>query len=219
MEEVKEDIGQTCRMSGDERHAQLLKTAMKLFSEKGFSGTTTREIAKCAGISEAMVFRHFENKDELYNTILDHKACAGGMTDFPWECPELASLMATKDDFGFFYSLAKRALENHKKDVDFLRLLLHSALEGHDLSEKFLNQFVARLYDFIGDYIRIRQADGAFRVMEPRILVRSFLGMLVHHSLSNLLLDTERRLLDIPDEEAACEFARVFLGGIKNNIS
>ncbi len=219
MEETTEHTGQTVRMSGNERYAQLLQTAMKLFSEKGFSGTTTREIAKCAGISEAMVFRHFDNKDELYNAILDHKACAGGMTDFPWESQELADLIEDKDDFGFFYHLALTALENHKKDIDFLRLLLHSALEGHELSGMFFDQFVARLYDFIGDYIRTRQADGAFRKAEPRVLVRSFLGMLVHQSLSNLLLDTKRRLVNISDEEAAREFATVFLGGIKQNDS
>lgn len=202
-------------MSGDERRAQLVHTAVKLFSEKGFSGTTTREIAAQAGISEAMVFRHFETKHELYNAILDHKACDGGMTVLPWESDLFQQLMDEKDDYGVFYNLALNALENHKRDFDFLRLLLHSALEGHELSEKFFEQFVARLYDFIGNYLRQRQLDGDIRDVEPRIIVRSFLGMLIHHSLSNLLWDPNRRLLDISDETAASEFATILLKGIK----
>ncbi|MDQ3087844.1 MAG: TetR family transcriptional regulator, partial [Acidobacteriota bacterium] len=44
-------------MSGDERRAQILQVAIRLFSYKGFSGTTTKEIANTAGVSEAMVFR------------------------------------------------------------------------------------------------------------------------------------------------------------------
>lgn len=202
-------------MSGDERRAQLLQIAVGLFSEKGFSGTTTREIATQAGISEAMVFRHFANKEELYHAILDHKACGGGMKILPWENELLQEKMAEKDDFGFFYSLALNALENHKKDVDFMRLMLHSALEGHGLADMFFERFIARLYEFIGEYIIQRQADGAFREVDPRIIVRAFLGMLIHHSLNNLLWDTKRKMLDISKEEAAHEFAVILLNGIK----
>ncbi|HEX8287037.1 MAG TPA: TetR/AcrR family transcriptional regulator, partial [Pyrinomonadaceae bacterium] len=63
------------RMTGDVRRQQILQIAMRLFSGKGFSGTTTKEIANLAGISEATVFKHFSNKDDLYSAILDHKAC------------------------------------------------------------------------------------------------------------------------------------------------
>ncbi len=61
-------------MAGEERRLQILAVAMSLFSERGFRGTTTKEIAHASGVSEAMVFRHFANKEELYAAILDHKA-------------------------------------------------------------------------------------------------------------------------------------------------
>src|SRR5205807_8790750 len=63
------------RMAGQERHLQILRVAMRLFSQHGFRGTTTKEIALAAGVSEAMVFRHFATKEELYSAILDQKAC------------------------------------------------------------------------------------------------------------------------------------------------
>src|ERR1700687_2809897 len=63
------------RMAGDERRMQILRCAVSLFSQRGFRGTTTKEIAHAAGISEAMVFRHFATKEELYSAILAHKAC------------------------------------------------------------------------------------------------------------------------------------------------
>src|SRR5882724_8098229 len=64
------------RMAGEERRLQLLAVAVSLFSKRGFRGTTTKEIAQAAGKSEAMVFRHFASKEELYTAILDHKACS-----------------------------------------------------------------------------------------------------------------------------------------------
>ena len=71
----------TGRMAGDERRLQILQIAVRLFSERGFSGTTTKEIANAAGVSEAMVFRHFASKDELYSAILDSKMCNRSFQD------------------------------------------------------------------------------------------------------------------------------------------
>ncbi|HEX8089911.1 MAG TPA: helix-turn-helix domain-containing protein, partial [Blastocatellia bacterium] len=62
-----------CRMTGENRRRQIVSVAAKLFSRKGFSGTTTKEIAEGAGVSEAMIFRHFATKSELYAAILDDK--------------------------------------------------------------------------------------------------------------------------------------------------
>lgn len=200
------------RMAGDERREQLCQIAMRLFSERGFRGTTTKEIANAAGVSEAVIFKHFSNKDELYAAILDHKACDHGF-DNPFA--EIADKIERKDDFGVFYNMALNALDHHEEDSDFLRLMLHSALEGHKLAEVFFENFITHIYDFLGGYIRQRQKDGAFREVEPRVVVRAFIGMFVHHSLNNILWDKEQKLIKISNEEAAREFATILLEGIK----
>lgn len=199
-------------MAGDERREQILQIAMRLFSEKGFRGTTTKEIANAAGVSEAIIFRHFANKDELYSAILDHKACDRRFQN-PFE--ELAEKIAAKDDFGVFYTMTLNALEHHAEDTDFLRLMLHSALEEHELARTFIEGFITEVYEFLGEYIRQRQQDGAFREVNPRIVVRALIGMFVHHSLNNILWDKQQKLLKISNEEAAREFATILLRGIK----
>lgn len=203
------------RMSGDERRAQILQVAIGLFSHRGFSGTTTKEIANASGVSEAMVFRHFATKDELYHAILDYKACEDGMKTLPWEDEAQKIAIDENDDYKVFYTLAVKALQHQQNDPDLMRLLFHSALEGHELSEMFFDRFVSRMYEFIGSYIHKRQADGAMRDVKPRIIVRAFLGMLIHHSLNNILWDKSRRLLDVSNEEAAHEFVTILLDGVK----
>lgn len=203
-------------MTGDARRQQILQTAVDLFSKRGFKGTTTKEIAKVAGVSEAMVFRHFASKDELYGAILHNKGCQDGVKRMPWEENEvLAEAIRQKDDFAVFYNLAKNALDKHHEDVGFMRLLFYSALEEHDLAERFFGEFVARIYGFIGGYIEERQRDGVFRKMEPKVAVRAFMGMMIHHSLNNILWDKQRNLLDITNEEAAKNFAEILLLGIR----
>ena len=206
----------TPRMKGDERREQILSTAVDLFSRKGFKGTTTKEIATASGVSEAMVFRHFASKEELYGAILHSKGCVDGVHKFPWEANEtLQKALGDKDDFAVFYNIALDALRQHQADVGFMRLLFYSALEEHELAEIFFNEFVSEVYAFISGYIEQRQADGAMRDLNPRIAVRAFLGMLIHHSLNNILWDKKRSLLDVSDEEAARNFAEIILGGIK----
>jgi len=204
------------RMKGDERREQILQTAVNLFSQRGFKGTTTKEIALASGVSEAMVFRHFASKDELYGAILHSKGCKDGVHRFPWEENEtLRQAILDKDDFAVFYNIAFDALNKHQDDVAFMRLLFYSALEEHELADRFFNEFISRIYDFIGGYIKQRQDEGVLRQMDPRIAVRAFLGMLIHHSLNNILWDRKRIILDISNDEAAKSFAEILLRGIK----
>ena len=201
----------SARMAGEERRLQILAVAVRLFSQKGFRGTTTKEIAQAAGVSEAMVFRHFATKEELYAAILDHKACSGDR----FEPEEMASDgIQRKDDRAVFESLALGALNHHEKDPEFQRLLLHSALEKHELAQMFFDKFVRRVYEFLGGYIRERQREGALIEMDPAIVVRCFVGMVMHHSLNNNLWDPSRRLVNISNESAARDFTDILLNGI-----
>ena len=202
-------------MKGDERRAQILETAVDLFSKKGFRGTTTKEIAAAAGVSEAIIFRHFASKDELWRAIMDAKACIDPLHRYPWEGNEkLQEAVRRKDDLAFFYELGFAALNKHHADVPFMRLLFFSALEEHELADSFFGEFIERIYEFVGGYVKMRQADGAMREVDPRMVVRSFLGMIIHHSLNNILWDRKRRHLNISNEEAAKGFADIILNGV-----
>ena len=205
------ELVSSVRMAAEDRKLQILRVAVTLFSQKGFGGTTTKEIAQAAGVSEAMVFRHYATKQELYSAILDHKACSGDSMN-PEEM--VAEALKQKDDRGVFEQLALGALEHHECDPEFQRLLLHAALEGHELAEMFFEKFVRRVYELLGGYITERQRDGAMTLIDPAIVVRAFIGMIIHHSLNNNLWDPQRRLLSISNEEAAKQFADILLHGI-----
>ncbi len=61
------------RMAADDRHRQLLRSAIDCVARNGFGGTKTKDIAAAAGVSEAILFRHFATKEDLYHAILDMK--------------------------------------------------------------------------------------------------------------------------------------------------
>jgi AcrR family transcriptional regulator len=59
----------TPKMSSEDRRAAIVKAVRRVFAEKGFDGTTTRELAAAAGVSEALLFKHFPNKEALYSAM------------------------------------------------------------------------------------------------------------------------------------------------------
>src|SRR3989449_11531630 len=184
---------------------------MRLFSQRGFRGTTTKEIGRAAGVSEAMVFRHFATKEELYSAILDHRACLHDALD---PLQKVSEAIKRKDDRAVFEGIAFDALNQYECDPEFQRLLLHSALEEHELAQMFWEKFVRRVYRTLGNYIRQRQRDGAMIGIEPAIIIRAFIGMIMHHSLNNNLWDRKRTLLRISNQTAARAFTRILLHGV-----
>ncbi len=59
----------TSKMSGEDRRTAIIRTAQRVFVEKGFYRTTTRELAEAVGVSEALLFKHFPSKEALYSAI------------------------------------------------------------------------------------------------------------------------------------------------------
>jgi AcrR family transcriptional regulator len=201
----------TARMAGGERRLQIVLVAMSLFSQRGFRGTTTKQIAEAAGVSEAIIFRHFATKEELYAAILDYKSCAGNVEKL-YEAVDEAVLAG--NDQAVFAGIARAMLHHHEEDTQFLRLLLYSALEGHEFFQMFWKRSVRELADFLRAYTIERQRCKAFRAVDPMVVVRAFTGMVIHHSLVNTLFDKSRELLNIETNEAARAFTEILLYGI-----
>jgi AcrR family transcriptional regulator len=204
------------RMTGEGRRLQILRVAMRLFSQRGFRGTTTKEIALAAGVSEAMVFRHFATKEELYSAILDHKACLHDELD---PIAIVSEAIQRKDDRAVFEGIALDALNKHDCDPEFHRLLLHSALEEHELAQMFWEKFVKRVYRTLGKYVRERQREGAMIDVPPLVIVRAFVGMIIHHSLNNNLWDRKQQLLKISNKAAARDFTSILLRGVTRDAA
>jgi len=60
------------RMKGSKRKQAILRAARPLFAQNGFHGTSVRDIAKAADVSEALLYRHFVSKEAMYDEVLDY---------------------------------------------------------------------------------------------------------------------------------------------------
>jgi AcrR family transcriptional regulator len=196
------------RLTGDERRRVIVEAAVALFSQKGFRGTTTKEIAEAAGCSEATIFKHFATKNELYTAILETKS------QIDATLAKAAQAAACKDDIGVFRAVGLESLTRTEQDPSLMRLLLFSALEGHNLSHLFFESKVRGLHEFLSGYIRDRIADGVFQRVDPLVAARGFVGMIAHYLLIHEIFGVKRPAGLVP-EHVVDTFVSLFLQGIR----
>jgi AcrR family transcriptional regulator len=136
------------RLDSDERRQAIVDAAVPLFARKGFAGTTTRELAEGAGISEALLFRHFPSKQLLYREILQQLGCQGDPA-----LEQLATLpTSTATLVGMVRFMVRRCVPG--SDIDRteldprLRLVLHSCLEDGDFVRELFEAVFARVVPY-----------------------------------------------------------------------
>lgn len=144
------------RMAAADRRRHLIETAIQAFSEGSYRGTTTAEIARAAGVSEPILYRHFGSKRELYLAALDHvwtKAKA------QWEQVLLGSpsVDAGLADIGRGHFSVK---DCKFQLAELWVQALGEASEDADL-RKHLKRHLREVHDFVADTIRRGQAEGS----------------------------------------------------------
>ena len=199
-------------MPGEERRAAIVSAAVRLFAARGFRGATTRELAAAMGVTEPVLYRHFRTKRDLYDAIIQNKSREGQRKVMS----RLEPFLNTRDDRGFFRLLAGIILDQYARNPEYMRLLLFSALEGHELAELFYEREVIGFYRCLIDrYIARRMREKAFRRADPAVVARGFVGLVAHHGLVRMLFrdrivkQSRRRLID--------ELVDIFLKGISNH--
>jgi AcrR family transcriptional regulator len=197
------------RASRQERQSSIIAAAAALFATNGFKGTTTREIAKTAGISEALLFKHFPTKRALYAAILAEKAPISQLL-------EVVEEAAKKGDDARVFSLVASYRIRRGADPSLLRLLLFSALEGHELSDMFFQNQHRIFYDYLSNYIAKRIREGVFRRIDPMIAARAFMGMLAHH---RLLHEIFRVPMHRTPDDCVATYVTLFLEGLRAGSS
>ena len=195
------------RMAGGDRREQILHGAMELFAEKGFRGATTREIARHLRISEALMFKYFPSKEALYRAIIQKRTDGSEEMFFPKEA------IQAKDDRQVFRAIASNLIARNTEDPTFMRLILYSALEGHELSRLFFETHVMEKTRLLSEYIRQRIKEKAFKPVPPLLAARAFMGMIIHYVQFREIYGMKSSI-NFSQKKAVHTFVDTFLNGL-----
>ncbi len=196
-------------MTSAQRRAAIVEAALRLFSERGFRGATTRELAAAAGVTEPVLYEHFQSKRDLYRAIIEVKSREGQ------ERAEalLAPYRERNDDRGFFLTVATMLLERYAQEPAYPRLLLHLAVEGDELADLFYQRQILVYHKQVAAYIARRVRQGAFRPIDPALAARAFVAMPVHHAMLRLFFADQ--FVKGGNKRIAGEMVSIFLRGVR----
>lgn len=167
------------RMASDARERGILEAAARVFSAKGYDGSRTREIAREAGISEALMFRHFPSKNALLMAVVQ---------------PFIEKFAKP-----VFLNPARRLLKEHAEDPvedvlrevirdrfalfrDNQRLIMTLVMEAArrpELLEIVRRQIVPEIVALASSAIGPARRRGVLRNLDDGLLLRSFLSLVV----------------------------------------
>ncbi|HZN63414.1 MAG TPA: TetR/AcrR family transcriptional regulator [Planctomycetota bacterium] len=200
-------MGAAKRLPTPERREQIVATAMRCFAERGFEGTTTRMLARAAGVSEGLIFRHFPTKRSLYRAIIARRIAEGPGGLMPAEAAERG------DDRAVLSSIASTLVARVGKDPSFMRLMFFSALEGAPLSRMFYQARVRRVRRFLAAYLERRMKEGALRAADPAAAAGAFMGMVANYIQQKHLFRVP--VSPLPVDRLVKTWVDLFLGGLR----
>lgn len=198
------------RLTQSERRTQIVDVAMRLFASKGFKGTTTRAIANAAGVSEAIIFRHFETKEDLYNAIIAHTI---DIRSKLWEEHDSKTRMA--DDLPTIlrdYALTFVSL--NRADPTFLRLMMYSSLEDHQFRANFFANRRTKRQRAIQEALQRGIETGEYRAVDVSLTTRTFFHTLMQYSVSSFISSSNPPPPE-KDEAMIENLINIFLSGLK----
>jgi AcrR family transcriptional regulator len=144
------------RLPAEERRAAVLDTACRVFSRRSYRAATTAEIAREAGITEPILYRHFASKQALYLACIDEA----------WERIQAAwdeAVAAEPDPAAWTQAMSTAFFQFKEQRSAVATLWLNALTESGDDPEirKYLRRHLREVHDFVADVLTRCQAAGA----------------------------------------------------------
>lgn len=144
------------RMPAAERRRHLVETAIRLFTDGSYHGTTTAEIARAAGVSEPILYRHFASKRDLYLAALEH---VWGKARSAWE----RALTESPDACAAVEAISKGHVSVRSAKLQLAELWVQALSEasGDPELRRYVRRHMREVHDFLAGLIRRGQEQGA----------------------------------------------------------
>jgi len=201
------EMRQTPQTEEDTR-TKILQASLQLFARQGYDGTTTRDLAKLAGVAEGTLFRHFANK----KAILIEVATTGWvdiLTDLLTELSEMGSYKAVSQ-------VMRRRMLNMRKNGDLLRVCFIEAQYHPELKETIQAEVISKMTDVAEAFFATAMEKGIYRQMNPKIVAKVFLGIFAIAGFSEqTIIDPEASPQAM--QEMAEGISDIFLRGVLNS--
>ncbi len=170
------------RLPAAQRREQLLDTAARLFASRGYAGATTSEIAKAAGVTEPIIYRHFSSKRDLFIALIRR---AGLMTLTQWE-QDLSTAPDPAERLRRLFG-ANPMVTNKGKGI--YRVIIQAMTEVEDPKiQRALEEHVQTLLEFVEKEVKRAQDSGKVASrFSPQLIAWALIHMGLGYGVLNAM--------------------------------
>jgi AcrR family transcriptional regulator len=165
----------------EDRRDQLIDAAMRVYSQKGFTRATNKDIAREAGITPGLIYYYFESKEALLKAIIETRSPAQLMTTLPPQALELPPQL-------FLRMLILRALSIIESEqlIQLVRMLLPEIVHNPEMAS-IASSMIQRILEFLGSYFEKQVGKGALRpidgVLTAQVTIGSVLAFVLRRQI------------------------------------
>jgi AcrR family transcriptional regulator len=184
---------------------KILQAAGKLFARQGFYGTSTREIARLADVSENTLFRHFDNKEELFRSSL--RSYSIGLQ---FRQDLLKGIMQCDSPEVVLPKIIEMLADTVSFRPELLRLIAVAFVELHTKAEEFCLEKLSPVLSAINHYLEMNIKSGKIRDLDPTMLTSALIMTMLAHPGIYSLIDGDKPVYS-SSLEAHRAYARFWL--------
>lgn len=200
-------------MDKNKREEEILNSAIKVFSRKGYSAATTSEIAKEAGIAEGTIFRYFNTKKDILKSAFMRLSKAFSKELAIERIEKVLEDYREKDEKEVIKAIMRDRLELIKENKELIKVIFTEVQFHQDFREVFIKNVVVPAKKSLENYITAGIKKGVFRNVNVTMAVRTLVGIFAAFIIQSELVP---EMLSIDEEKQIDEMANMFLYGISN---
>jgi len=166
-----------------ETERRILMASVKVFSEKGFDGSRTDEIAKLAGVNKAMIHYYFESKESLYVTLISivFKRLSLILREYFGDIsPE-----TIREDLSLFI---ENYFEFVRANVKFFKILLWELAGGGDQIGRVMKEIIGEQFITLQSLFDEAIQKGYIHPLVPRHLMLSIISTILFYFISHPII-------------------------------
>lgn len=157
----------------EDRREQIIDAAMRVFSQKGFTRATNKDIAREAGITPGLIYHYFESKEALLKAMIEERSPLKLVTSLP---PQV--LMLPPETFLRFLLLQVLGIVEEEKFVQIIRVVLPEAIHNPAM-RPIMIEVIQRILGFLGGYFEAKMANGELRQLDPALTAQTLVGSML----------------------------------------
>jgi len=190
----------------EDRREQIIDAAMRVFSEKGFTKATNKDVAREAGITPGLIYYYFESKEKLLQAMIESRSPIRLLTSLT---PQALALPP-----GAFLRLIIRQILSIIEDENFIRIMrvmLPEIVHNPELTPTAAG-FIQRVMEFLTSYFESKMEAGELRRSNASLTAQVFLGSVMGFVLRRHIMRDPLALQYTPEQIANAIVDTVFTG-------